>query len=342
MSLAAVELGPLLPEVHWARPLVLLALLALPLHWFLRRRQDRRDVVPYAPLQFGTPGGHRRSWSTASRVLELAVVALLLTALAGPYRSTTTELVEDAGTDVALVLDISLSMLAEDFQPTRLAALRRIAGRFLARRSADRFALVIFAKDTYVQSPLTTDDAVLNELLQGVTVYALDQYRSGGTAIGDALLVAADQLSQARIEGRGQSIILITDGESNLGIDPTLAVRYLREHEINFYAIGVGGPESVEVLVEGRRVGEDGLWTELDEESLLGLAEIAEGRYFRADDTDALEDIFGELSRLESSPLSIETIERRHPLAPRLALLALLAFGGYVASSAVILRRPLR
>ncbi len=206
------DLLDLLSGIEWARPLILLGLLALPLHWLLRARQDRRDAVPFAPLQYGAGGTPRRGVSRASRMLEVTVIALLLVGVAGPYHSATVELVEDPGTDVALVLDISLSMLAEDFEPTRLAALRRIAGRFLARRSADRFSLVIFAKDTYVQSPLTTDDAVLNELLQGVTVYALDQYRSGGTAIGDALLVAADQLERGRIDGRDRSVILITDG----------------------------------------------------------------------------------------------------------------------------------
>ncbi len=335
------SLTPLATDVRWAYPLVLLALAALPTFWVRRRRQERLDVVTFTPLQYGGNPGARRIWSLTAHVTELTIAALLLVGLAGPYRSSTTELIEDVGIDVVLVLDVSLSMLAEDLQPNRLAALRRIASDFLDRRGADRVALVIFAKDTYVQAPLTTDDLVLRELLEGVTIYGLNQYLSGGTAIGDALLVAADQLAQARVEDRDQSIILITDGESNLGVDPKLAARYLRELEIDFHAIGVGSTEPIEVFAPGARDA-DPVYTRLDEKALEHLVEIAGGRYHRAQDTDELEQVFLDLARLQSSPLELQTIERRRSLAPPVAMIALFLFGAYVTLSAVVLRRPLR
>jgi Ca-activated chloride channel family protein len=325
-----------------AEPFVLIGLVLLPVYWRRRRRQRLRDRVPFAPLQFAARRTARRRLESLLLPLEAALLALALVALAGLSRSSTTELVLDEGVDVVFVLDVSLSMLAEDFAPNRMGALRRIVADFLARNADDRVALVIFAKDTYVQSPLTTDHVVLQRLLDGVTVDAVDQARSGGTAIGDALLVAADQLAAARVEDRDQAVILITDGESNEGVAPELAARHLRELDIRLYAVGIGGQERVEVRRDGRRIGENGLWTLLDEESLRGLADAGGGSFYRAADDGALEEVFAELSRLESAPLETRVLEHRHSLTPAFALALLVLFAAYVGLGAGYLRRPLR
>ncbi len=328
--------------IEWARPLVLVGLTLLPFYWYRSRRLMRRDRVPFAPLQFAVPSPARRRLESFLLPLEAGILVLALVILAGPVRTSTTELVVDEGVDVVFVLDVSLGMLAEDFEPNRMGALRRIVGDFLARSASDRVALVIFAKDTYVQSPLTTDHLVLQRLLTGVTVDAVNQSRSGGTAIGDALLVAADQLAAARIEDRDQAVILITDGESNEGISPELAARHVRDLGIRLYAIGIGGLERVEVRRYGRRLGDDGLWTLLDEGSLRGLTEVGGGTYYRAADDGALEGVLAELSRLESAPLETREIEHRRSLAPAIALALLGLFAGYVGLGAGYLRRPLR
>lgn len=330
-----------MPEIEWARPWLLAGLLLLPLYVWRRGVLARRDRVPYAPLRWVIPSRARRVAARALIAVELSLVAAAIVGLAGPGRVTTTERVDDAGIDLALVLDVSLSMLAEDFEPNRMVALRRIARDFLLRRSADRVALVIFAADTYVQSPLTTDDPVLLELLSSVTVNTVDQYLSGGTAIGDALLVAADLLQRERVEGRDQSVILITDGESNEGIDPAIAARHLFEQEIRFHAIGVGGPEPMPVYREGRRIGEDYL-TRLDEEGLIAMVERGGGSYYRAADTESLEEVFAALSRLASSPLEVTTVATREswtPWAAAAALPLLLLYGGLAGG---LVRRPLR
>ena len=325
----------------WARPLVLVALALLPVYWWRRRRIEERDWIPFAPLQLGGGDSLRRGASRWLLPLEILLLAAAIVGLSGPYRPTSTEFVEETGIDLALVLDVSLSMLAEDFEPNRLAALRRMAGDFLERRSADRVALVIFAKDSYVQSPLTTDDLVLRHLLAGVTVDAVDQFRSGGTAIGDALLIAADQLSRARVEGRDQSVILITDGESNEGIAPETAARHLHLLGIELYAIGVGGTEPVAVFREDRRIG-NGLMTELDEQTLRSIAAAGNGHYYRAADAGALEQVFGHLSRLAAAPLETRRIERRRSMVPLVAVALLALFGCCLGLGAGLLRRPLR
>ncbi len=322
-----------------ARPWVLAALALLPAYAFLRLRLLRRDVVPYAPLQYrpGPAGGR-----LASRLLlpvELLLLAILLLGLAGPFQRDRLELLEDEGIDVALVLDVSLSMLAEDMPPNRLEALRRIARDFLHRSGSHRIGMVIFAKDAFVQSPLSTDHAVLSSLLEGVTVHTIDQARSGGTAIGDALLVTAELLHGARIEGRDQALILITDGESNLGAEPLLAARYLRRLGIRLYALGVGGEVPMPVVFEGQRID---FQADLDEEGLQALASVAGGRYFRATDEGSLEEIFGLLSRLESAPLEVRRLEIRRPRTALTALAALVLFAATLVLQGVVRRRPLR
>lgn len=332
--------------IAFARPELLWLLLLLPLYALLRARAERRRRVPFAPLQRAAAavplprrGGRR---GAALLGLELLLVALLVAGVAEPYRSTTIELVESEGVDVQLVLDVSLSMLAEDFSPNRLEVLRRLARELLARAGSNRLGLVIFARDAYVQSPLTTDHRALAYLLDGVDVHALDQARSGGTAIGDALVLAADQLARSRVEGRDQALVLITDGSSNDGLDPVLAARHLRQLGVRFHAIGVGGEEPVEVFFRGARVGGDAgpYLAVLDTAQLEAMVEAAAGSFYRATDESALEQIFDALSRLERAPLETRRVERRRSWAPPIAVLAL-ALAALLWGLGAALRRPL-
>ena len=335
------------PEITFAQPWALIGLALLPLYGALRYRIRRRDTVVYPPLQHATaaPSGLLRRLAS---VLPLPVEVLLLSALvfglAGPQRESTVDLIEDEGVDVVLLLDISLSMLAEDFHPNRLDVLRQLASDFVSRAGSHRFGVVIFAKDAFVQAPLTRDHKVLHELLDGVSVNAIDQSLSGGTAVGDALLITADLLESTRIEGRDQALILITDGESNMGSDPVRAARFVKHLGIRLYAIGIGSEEPVEVFWEGERVGDpdDPYFAFLDDTQLREITEMAEGRYYRAIDAGALEAIFGELSRLESAPLEVRTLTVRQSLSRWAALASLPLFALYLVLGGVVLRRPLR
>ena len=331
------------------QPWVLAGLLALPIYAFLRHRRIRQDAVAYPPLQYRSPTDHRQGWARLRLPLEVLILALVLLALAGPYREHEIELMDDPGIDVVLALDVSLSMLAEDFPPTRLAALQQTARDFLARSASHRVGLVIFAGDAFVQSPLTTDRKILKELLEGVTVYTIDQNKSGGTAIGDALLVAGERLRKSRPEEpvgdqkRDQAIVLITDGESNLGIDPVLAARHVKDLGIRLYVIGIGGTEPMQVSFEGRQVGGDTPYLAvLDDQQLEEVAEAADGRYFRAIDVDALSAVFGELSRLESSPLENRKVTIRNLGTSWIALVLLVLFMAHLFLAGMVVRRPLR
>lgn len=329
----------------FAHPDVLWALTSLFAYAMLRSWQRRGERVPYAPLQYRKPAGSvgDRLLSFLQLPLELLLLAVVIVGLAGPHRTTDLELIEDEGIDVLLVLDVSLSMLAEDFAPNRLEALRLIARDFIARSGSHRVGLVIFARDAYVQTPLTTDHRVLLELLGGVTVDTLDQALSGGTAIGDALLVAAQHLERNRIAERDQAVVLITDGESNMGSEPELGARFLRHLGARLYAIGVGGEEPIEVFVDGERLGGDEPYLAfLDDTQLRAMTEAANGLFYRATDVGALEDIFGELSRLESAPLEVRLVQVRDFYTRYFALAALPLFFAHLWLGGVRLRRPLR
>ncbi len=329
--------------VVFARPAVLGLLLLLPLWGLWRWRRGRGSVVAVAPLQYRAAPLRRRALAALVLPLELLLLAAAVAGAAGPQVIERYERVEDAGVDVMLVLDVSLSMLAEDFPPNRLAALRGLAGELIARGGGNRFGLVVFAGDAYVQSPLTTDRRVLRALLDDVGADMLNQGTSGGTAVGDALLVAAERLAATRVEGRGQAAVLITDGESNLGVDPLLAARHLAASGVRLHAIGVGGTEPVEVYYEGGRVGgHDAYLTVLDDRQLRTVAEAAGGRFFRATDVGALEAVFDELSRLESAPLEVRRVEVPRSYAPAMAQTALSLFAAHLFLAGMLARRPYR
>jgi len=330
--------------LSFAHPWALLGLLLLPLAGWLRHRILARSATPYAPLQHRPARRWRRLAGRLHLPLELLLLALLVVALAGPRRLDRVELIEDEGIDVVLVLDVSLSMLATDFPPDRLQALRRIARDFVHRAGGHRLGLVVFAGDTYVQTPLTTHRPTLLSLLEGVQVEALHAGESGGTAIGDALLVASELLERARLPGRDQALILITDGDNNVGSDPLLAARYARHLGIRSYLVGIGGERPVEVFYAGQRLEWEGqpYLTALDDAALQAVADAAGGAYFRAADVGGLEAIFAELARLESAPLEPRTVELPHPFAPRLAAALLPLFAGVLVLGGALLRRPLR
>lgn len=331
-------------DLVFARPLLLYVGLALVPLWIAWRGWSwRRAALPWAPLQYRRAPARRRRWAALPWGVEALLLVAVVVAAAGPHGVERAELIEDEGVDVMLVLDVSLSMLAEDFEPNRIEALRRIAGDFVARAGGNRVGLVIFARDAYVQTPLTTDHRVLAELLDGVTVYTVNQVQGGGTAVGDALLTAGERLARARRADRDQALVLITDGESNLGLDPVLAARWVAESEVRLYAIGIGGERPMEVFFEGQRVGGDTPYlTVLDDAQLREVAAAAGGRYFRATDTGALEAIFGELSRLESAPLEVREIELRHPYAPFVAAVAFALYLAHLLLSGMLVWRPYR
>lgn len=308
-------------------PVVLVGLLALPVLALLRHRR------PPAALRYSRlPSGARGSWRLhLPFYLRLAALTLFLVALARPQLGFAWEESLTEGIDIEIALDISASMGAEDFRPeNRLTVAKQVVREFIAGRSGDRIGLVVFAGSALTRAPLTTDQRMLDELVQAVELHELPD----GTAIGVALAAAAARLEDS--EARSRLIILITDGVNNAGaIDPAAAAAICEGLGLRVYTVGVGKGGRVPVPmptthpITGERVLRRVLMTmDVDRELLRAIAERTGGRFFEATDEQALAQIFEAIDRLETTPLKVKRYVRyREAFSPfawaGLALLAL-------------------
>ena len=286
-------------------PWALVALVLLPLVWWLRRKAAVQ-AMPFAALDIvvqAKPRASRvRRWLLRLRLIALAGCVL---ALAHPYARGGQRRETRDGIDIMLAFDISSSMLAEDFQPqNRLEVARTQVKEFVRLRDADRIGVVSFAGEALTQVPLTAD--------HDVVLAAIDQLQPGqlddGTAIGTAIATASNRLRAAT--GNSRVLVLLTDGVNNRGqVDPRTAARAAAAFGIRVYAIGVG-TEGMAPVPVGR--GLFGLRyetqrVEIDDALLTEVAQATGGRYFRARDAAALERTTREIDRLERTP----TLARR-------------------------------
>jgi Ca-activated chloride channel family protein len=226
-------------------------------------------------------------------------LAGFIVAAAQPRSGARAERVASEGIDIALVVDISSSMLAEDFQPqNRIEVAKEKVKRFVVGRKSDRVGLVAFSGEALTQVPLTTDYPVVLTAIDNLQVGQLED----GTAIGTAIATAANRLRTA--PGRSRVMVLLTDGENNRGaIDPRTAAQAAGTFGIRIYAIGVGS-EGMAAVPVGR--GLFGLRYEnrpvkIDEALLTEIATNTGGRYFRAKDAQALQSIYEQIDALERS-----------------------------------------
>ena len=270
-------------------------------------------------------------------ILKTLAVILMIIALARPQSSSETEVTMTEGIDIMISLDISTSMLAQDFKPDRLRAALEIAREFIAGRTNDRIGMVLFAGEAYTQSPLTTDYRVLGELIDKVRLGVIQD----GTAIGSGIITAVNRLKNSDAESR--VIILLTDGENNMGeIDPVTAAHVAAALDIRIYPVGIGGsyapypfrtPFGQTVLRE--------VEFKIDEEMLKEIASVTGGRYFQADDESKLREIYEEIDSMEKAEIEVNVYRRFHEkyyifLFPGLLIL----FGALILENTVLLKKP--
>jgi Ca-activated chloride channel family protein len=314
--------------INFAHPLVLLLLLLLPLwSWWRRRRKRRQGAIPF-PLTGLLARGPRPklAWTRVLPWLRTLALVGFIVAVAQPRSGARSTRVASEGIDIALAVDISSSMLAEDFQPqNRMEVAKDKLKRFVLGRKSDRVGLVAFSGEALTQVPLTTDYPVLLAAIDNLQVGQLED----GTAIGTGIATAANRLRTA--PGRSRVLVLMTDGENNRGaIDPRTAAQAAGTFGIRIYAIGVGS-EGMAAVPVGRSLF--GLRYEnrpvkIDEALLTEIATATGGRYFRAKDADALQRIYEQIDTLERSIVEQRAFVRyteqfRWPLA--IGLLALLS-----------------
>jgi Ca-activated chloride channel family protein len=308
-----------------------LLLLALPLLALLRGRRGRGAAVVFSSLQPLLTAGRPRKVRAGGFQLGLLLLALafLILALARPQQEKTISRIEASGIDIMLALDVSRSMLAEDFtigteRSNRLEAVKQVTEKFIEGRPNDRIGIVAFAGKPYLVSPLTLDHDWLLQNLERLRIGLVED----GTAIGSAIASAANRLKEK--ESKSKIVVLLTDGDNNAGkVTPQTAAEAAKALGIKVYAICAGSRGFAPVPVRmGNRVFYQNIKVEVDEETLRQIARTADGQFYRATDSKSLTQIFEEIDRLEKSTVEMHQSKQYRDLfawflAPGLGLLAL-------------------
>lgn len=308
------------PEALWL-------LLLLPA-WWVWRRLRRKDAIVFSRTSVLASGPAVGSWiPKAIFVLRNVALASLVVALARPRSGAHVETQTSEGINIVLAIDLSSSMLALDFRPAnRIEVAKDKVKQFIARRTSDRIGIVAFAGEALTQVPLTTDYPVVLQAVSNLQAGQLED----GTAIGTAIATAANRLRDA--PGRSRVLILLTDGVNNRGsVDPLTAAKAAAAYGIKIYGIGVGSAGMAPVPVGRNAAG--GLNyeyqpVEIDEGLLTNIARMTGGRYFRARDAAALQNIYAQIDRLERAPVHSSSIVRYRELYRWPLVIGLLALFG--------------
>jgi Ca-activated chloride channel family protein len=312
-------------ESPWLLSLLLL-LPVLAVWPLLAKKWSRPSGLRYADV--GLAAKSTRSWRIALRpilnVLRIVAMALIIVAVARPQTGQARDIIKGEGVDIALALDISGSMASLDFEPqNRLEAAKQVISDFVQKRPYDQIGLVVFASNAFSQSPPTTDHNVLLRFLDR-TELATDLGIDDGTAIGMGLANAGNMLKDS--DARTKVVILLTDGVNNAGeIDPQTAADAAEALGIKVYTIGMGRPGEVPVPVVDVFGREQIVYQDsaLDEVTLQQIADTTGGKYFRAEDTAGLKQIYHEIESLEKSQVEVERFTRYQELMGWLLIPAL-------------------
>lgn len=239
--------------------------------------------------------------------IRMTAVLLIIIVLARPQTSDKYQDVSTEGIDIILALDISGSMLARDFKPDRLEASKNVATEFISGRPYDRIGLVVFSGESFTQCPLTTDHAVLINLLREIESGMIED----GTAIGMGLSNAVNRIKDS--DTKSKVIILLTDGINNRGeIAPATAAGIAKTFGVRVYTIGVGTQGTAPYPVQtpfGTQY--QNMPVEIDEAILKDIAQMTGGKYFRATDNDKLVQVYGEIDKLEKSKIDVKQFVRK-------------------------------
>jgi Ca-activated chloride channel family protein len=246
-------------------------------------------------------------------------IALLIIILARPQKTDNFQDVSTEGIDIVLALDISGSMLARDFKPDRLEASKNVATEFITGRPYDRMGLVVFSGESFTQCPLTTDHAVLINLMRELKSGMIED----GTAIGMGLATAVNRIKDS--EAKSKVIILLTDGVNNRGmIAPMTAAEIAKTYGVRVYTIGVGTQGVAPYPVQTPfGVQYQDMQVEIDEGILKEIAKMTDGKYFRATDNEKLVQVYAEIDKLEKSRIDVRQFKLKEE---KFILPAIIAF----------------
>ena len=309
---------------RFAYPWVAIALLVVPaliyLHYRLREKRPTLLYSDLRPLNTLRPSMWARL-SALPFILRMLALTLVLVALARPQAGARSEEVLTEGVDILLAIDISSSMKTEDFKPrNRLHVAKEVVADFIRSRPHDRIGMVVFAARALTKCPLTIDHDVLQTLLEDVQIGAIED----GTAIGTAIATSVNRLKDSKAESR--IIILLTDGVNNRGeIDPLTAAELAKTFGIKIYTVGAGrdgfAPYPFEDPIYGTVYQE--VMVEIDEKTLQDIAQLTDGKYFRATDAQSLVEVYREIDELEKTEIEQREYVQYTELAPYFMAVAL-------------------
>jgi Ca-activated chloride channel family protein len=299
-------------EITFANPgfLYLLVLLIPMIIWYLLRQKGFQPT-----LQISSTQGFKKAPKTYKHILKhgmfvfrLFAIALLIIVIARPQSTDRWQNVSTEGIDIIIALDISSSMLAQDFQPNRLEASKDVAIEFISGRPNDRIGLVIFSGESFTQCPLTTDHAVVINLFKDVESGMIED----GTAIGMGLATSINRMKDSN--AKSKVIILLTDGVNNRGaIAPLTAAEIAKTFGTRVYTVGVGSQGMAPYPVQtpyGTQY--QNMEVQIDEEILEEIANMTDGKYFRATNNQKLIEIYQEIDQLEKSKIDVTEFSKRN------------------------------
>ena len=236
-------------------------------------------------------------------ILRIFSLIFIIIALARPQTiDVSTKVKNNQGIDIVMAIDVSASMLAKDLKPNRLEALKNVASNFILDRTNDRIGLVEYAGESYTKTPITSDKNIIIKSLKEINYNTIIE---GGTAIGMGLATSVNRIKDSK--AKSKVIILLTDGVNNSGfIDPNTAAELAIEYGIKIYTIGIGtnGMALSPVGVDNNgKFSYAKIQVEIDEDLLIEIAQITDGKYFRATNNKKLQEIYSEINKLEKSDI---------------------------------------
>lgn len=306
--------------MHFAHPEYLWFLLILIPYivWYVltvRRRYASLGVSTTMPFS-RLPRTFKQYGLYILFALRLLAIASLIVVIARPQEDIKWATSNINGTDIVLTLDISSSMLAQDFEPDRLGAAKSVATKFINGRENDNIGLVVFADESFTAVPMTTDHALLINYLREIEIGMLGE---NATAIGDGLASAINRIREGK--AKSKSIILLTDGSNNSGIvNPINAAEIAKKFGIKIYTIGIGTYGEAEFPTAYGTTTR--IPVTIDEDALRTIASITDGKYFRANNQSVLKSIFEEINKLETTTMDVRKFAQKEDVYLPWALLA--------------------